>query len=299
MLYYEGFETIEAGGGEEGLRMMREKKPDLILCDIRMPQMDGYDLLDKFRDEGFFQRVPFIYLTALTERKKFRQGMELGADDFLTKPFTREELTGAIETQLNKYQTKEEYLRGEIKAVEKKLERERSEIEQENKKQKKSLAEKEKQAAKLIHRLHQKEVEVTEEALRVIETSNTIQKVKKMISQELQRTGLPPEQEELLQKLKKQINEKKFLLNNWTVFQLRFNQVFPGFANRFTREFENITHYELVFVSATRMGLSTSQIADLLNISTDSVRKSRHRLKKKLGLNKNDDFLSFILALNF
>jgi DNA-binding response OmpR family regulator/DNA-binding CsgD family transcriptional regulator len=299
MLHYEGFEIFEAADGEQGLMLMQQKKPDIILCDIRMPLMNGYDLLEKFRQKELFQRIPFIYLTALTERTKFRQGMELGADDFLTKPFTREELTRAITAQLEKYKTKENYIQKKIEEIEKKLDHKLSDVQNEYEIQKKSIEEMAKQNKHLNHRLKEKEIEVTEEALRAIETSNTIQNMKKMINEALHKSDLTTRQTKLLTELKKKINEKKFLVNNWTIFQLRFNQAYPNFIAQFIQKFENITQYELVFISATRMGLSTYQLSDLLNISPESVRKSRYRLKKKLGLQKEDDFLQFILSLNF
>ena len=78
---------------EEGL------SADLIICDINMPQIDGFALHEEVREKTKLKSVPFIYLTALTDRKNFRQGMILGADDYLTKPFTPAELKEAVEAR--------------------------------------------------------------------------------------------------------------------------------------------------------------------------------------------------------
>jgi CheY-like chemotaxis protein len=71
-------------------------RPDLILCDVMMPELDGYGVLTALRQDSVLAAVPFIFLTAKAAKADFRQGMELGADDYITKPFTRAELLGAI-----------------------------------------------------------------------------------------------------------------------------------------------------------------------------------------------------------
>lgn len=244
------------------------------------------------------QRIPFIFLTALTERQNFRQGMELGADDFLTKPFTHKELTSAIKTQLEKHNTKENYLRIKIEEIENKLTQKLEEVEASYENQKKNYTEIEAKNEKLDNLLKEKELEMTEEALRAIEINNTIQNIKKMVEDALRNPDRTTHQSTLFLQLKRKINEKKFLTNNWTVFQVRFNQIYPHYISHFTKKFKNLTQYDLVFISAMRMGLSTTQLADLLNITEDSVRKSRYRLKKKIGLKKEDDFLKFIHSMD-
>lgn len=77
-------------------------KADLIICDINMPQLDGFGLHEKIRELPDLKRVPFIYLTALNDRQHFRQGMQQGADDYLTKPFTPAELIEAVEIRFNR-----------------------------------------------------------------------------------------------------------------------------------------------------------------------------------------------------
>ena len=79
-----------------GVELARRWEPDLIICDVVMPGIDGYEVLKTLREEKGTQNIPFIFLTAKTERADMRQGMRLGADDYLTKPFTSAELIEAI-----------------------------------------------------------------------------------------------------------------------------------------------------------------------------------------------------------
>jgi DNA-binding response OmpR family regulator len=102
MLYYEGYEVFGASNGVEGVTLARQCSPDLIICDIMMPEMDGYGVLAELRDQGAATTVPFIFLTAKTEKSDIRVGMEAGADDYLTKPFTAPELIKSVKRRLEK-----------------------------------------------------------------------------------------------------------------------------------------------------------------------------------------------------
>lgn len=102
ILEIDGFEVIEAEDGHQGLLYAKKQHPDLILCDILMPELDGYLVLTEIRQDSSTATVPFIFLTARSSRKDLRHGMELGADDYLIKPFTRDELLNAVKTQIEK-----------------------------------------------------------------------------------------------------------------------------------------------------------------------------------------------------
>ena len=102
LLEAEGFDTLGAGNGLVGIQLAREHLPDLIICDITMPELDGHGVLSALRHDLATATVPFIFLTARAEKTDLRQGMERGADDYLTKPFTRAELLGAIASRLAK-----------------------------------------------------------------------------------------------------------------------------------------------------------------------------------------------------
>lgn len=102
VLTWEGFRVVEAPNGRQGLEALRAEQPDLVICDIMMPDLDGYGVLAAMRADPKFQTVPFIFLTALAEHADVRQGMELGAVDYLAKPFAMRDLLAAVRTQLQK-----------------------------------------------------------------------------------------------------------------------------------------------------------------------------------------------------
>jgi two-component system sensor histidine kinase/response regulator len=108
MLGFEGYEAAGAENGLVGVQKAREFMPDLIICDIMMPGMDGYRVLEELHKDPVLVNTPFIFLTARTDRIDQRQGMELGADDFLTKPFTAAELLRTVKTQLEKTSYRQE-----------------------------------------------------------------------------------------------------------------------------------------------------------------------------------------------
>ncbi|YAF94240.1 MAG: response regulator [Nodularia sp. CChRGM 3473] len=105
LLYAEEFHAIEAENGSLGLQLAQTEIPDLIICDVMMPELDGYGVLKALRRNPITAIIPLIFLTAKSEKTDFRQGMELGADDYLIKPFTRAELLAAIDCRLEKQTT--------------------------------------------------------------------------------------------------------------------------------------------------------------------------------------------------
>jgi DNA-binding response OmpR family regulator len=104
------YEVIVAENGKAGMVKAMQHKPDLIICDIMMPFLDGYGVLHAIHKNDALKNVPFIFLTAKTERSDFRKGMELGADDYITKPFTGTELLNAVDSRLKKISSIKEEL---------------------------------------------------------------------------------------------------------------------------------------------------------------------------------------------
>lgn len=97
-----GYKTFTAENGKKGVEVAQREKPDVIVCDIMMPELDGYGVLHLLRKNADTEHIPFVFLTAKTERSDFRKGMEMGADDYITKPFEDIELLNAIEVRLKK-----------------------------------------------------------------------------------------------------------------------------------------------------------------------------------------------------
>ncbi|MBW4561781.1 MAG: EAL domain-containing response regulator [Mojavia pulchra JT2-VF2] len=110
LLEAEDFDTIAAANGRIGVNLAIAEVPDLILCDMMMPELDGYGVLSTLRQDPLTATIPFIFLTAKSAKADFRQGMDMGADDYLTKPFTRAELLSAIMNRLERQTTLKKYL---------------------------------------------------------------------------------------------------------------------------------------------------------------------------------------------
>lgn len=102
LLELSNYEVTTASDGKKGICLAKDLIPDLIICDIMMPEVDGYGVLKDLSHEPVTAAIPFIFLTARTEHKDIRKGMDLGADDYLTKPFEEEDLLSAIESRLAK-----------------------------------------------------------------------------------------------------------------------------------------------------------------------------------------------------
>jgi EAL domain-containing protein (putative c-di-GMP-specific phosphodiesterase class I)/AmiR/NasT family two-component response regulator len=109
LLEAEDFQTVAAPNGRIGINLALAEFPDLILCDMMMPEVDGYGVLTALRQEPSTAAIPFIFLTAKSAKADFRQGMDMGADDYLTKPFTRAELLSAVMNRLERQATLKKY----------------------------------------------------------------------------------------------------------------------------------------------------------------------------------------------
>jgi CheY-like chemotaxis protein len=102
ILELDGYEVITAENGKLGVELASNTKPDLIICDIMMPVLDGYSVLHLLSKNPETENIPFIFLTAKADRQDFRKGMEMGADDYITKPFDDVDLLNAIESRFKK-----------------------------------------------------------------------------------------------------------------------------------------------------------------------------------------------------
>lgn len=120
-LSYAGYEALQAPNGTLGVALARQENPDLIICDINMPDISGYDVLLQLREDSATAHIPFIFLTAFGDRDAMREGMRLGADDYIPKPFQQHELIEAVQMRLQKqasiadtYNSRIELLRNNI-----------------------------------------------------------------------------------------------------------------------------------------------------------------------------------------
>lgn len=117
ILELSNYHVLGASNGKEGVEKALSTKPDLILCDIMMPEIDGYGVLHMVQKNPDLQNTPFIFLTAMTEKEEIRKGMSLGADDYITKPFDPTDLLNAIESRLRKSEQLKQRISGGLKGV--------------------------------------------------------------------------------------------------------------------------------------------------------------------------------------
>ena len=114
ILEREHFVVATAPNGLIGLDMARSEPPDLVVCDIMMPELDGYAVLEALRADEATATIPFIFLTAKGERVDQRAGMSIGADDYLTKPVMKEDLLGSIHARLKRREREEQRLQEKL-----------------------------------------------------------------------------------------------------------------------------------------------------------------------------------------
>src|SRR5664279_4349913 len=118
ILELSNYQVIVAENGKIGVEKAMEHKPDLIICDIMMPVLDGYGVLHAIHKNESIKNIPFIFLTAKTERSDFRRGMEIGADDYITKPFNGTELLNAVDSRLKKLELLKQELTPDLEGLE-------------------------------------------------------------------------------------------------------------------------------------------------------------------------------------
>ncbi len=120
-LRFEGYDAIGAVNGYEGINLALRQPPDLVVSDVMMPEMDGYRVLVEMRSHIETQIVPFIFMTARVSRGDVRYGMDLGADDYIMKPFSREELLSAIHSRLARRETVKDYVESKMEGLRRNL----------------------------------------------------------------------------------------------------------------------------------------------------------------------------------
>jgi CRP/FNR family transcriptional regulator, cyclic AMP receptor protein len=117
ILELSGYTVLQAPNGKAGIEVAQKHNPDLIICDIMMPGVDGYGVLHVLHKEPETQSIPFIFLTSKSERSDFRTAMEMGADDYITKPFAGNELLNAIESRLKKSELLKKTLTSDLEGI--------------------------------------------------------------------------------------------------------------------------------------------------------------------------------------
>lgn len=296
-LELEGYMVISAADGPSGIKLANENPPDLILCDIMMPGMDGFKVLQVLKKDNEDISVPFIFITALAERENFREGMELGAYDYLVKPFTIDELLKAINARLSKYESVENRIKFQIGKIENDFQFRISELNELIEGQRNMIRDISTSKTEIVEQLNQKKAQLMQDALHLMEINTKMEEMVRQLSVELKKAGISDEERILLTNLKNKISNKSVLTNSLTAFQLKFNETYPDFASRIFSKIPNLTQQDITLISAIFINLNTQQLSGIFGISPESVRKSKYRLKKKLGVDKDADLVKSIHTL--
>lgn len=284
ILTYENYDVARAADGEEGLRKARMVHPLLVLCDIMLPDVNGFEILKQLQESN--PESVIVFITALSDRENFRTGMELGADDYLTKPFSREELINAVHFGLQRFQRSEKLIKKKIEKI----------IAEESKKIN-SLSKRgtiySTHASCGHNQVATENASSLEDTIALVEKGNILRCIKEKVFREIG-NSCSPEENKILTNIKSQIVSPNYLWDNLSLFQLQFTKRNPGIKVKIENRHPDLTRYEIMFVMATFIELNTNQIAALFSVSPSSVRKSRYRIKKKLNLTNADDFYSYV-----
>lgn len=220
--------------------------------------------------------------------------MELGADDYLVKPFTIYELLKAINIRLKKHQSIEKRIKAQIVKIENDISTRIAELNGQIKSQGNVIREISDTNDQIAKKLKENQTQLMQEALRTIEINVTMQYLSKQLNAELQKEEITEEQRVVLTKLRNRIRNKSVLVNNWTIFQLKFKQAYPRFTAHIMSQYPHLSKQDMIVLSAIFSNLTSMQLSVILSISPESVRKDKYRLKKKLGLDKDVDLTQFI-----
>jgi len=290
-LAYEGFKVFKCESGELGFESALRHQPDLVLCDILMPEMDGYEVLKKFRENVNLRLIPFIFISSLADRDHIRFGMEKGADDYLTKPFTLAELKRAIEIRLDRYYYLQ--VRHEIATIEKNITSRIKGLEQNAVSTGNQIKEIPAESNQMNSIVKKTESDLFNELLKSVETCSLLNRFHNQLMEELTAT----EKKKIQYNLRDIINKIERIRNkndSLRVFNIEFNRAYPDFTANLTQKFPRLTQLDLILIASIIFNLNTNQIAKMFNITNDSVRKSKYRLKKKLNLGSKESLTTYI-----
>lgn len=116
MLMLANYKVLKAENGKAGLEQALQQKPDIVVCDIMMPLMDGYAVLQEFKKTPELEDIPFVFLSAKSKSENIREGIEAGADDYITKPFQESELLNAIKGGLLKVNAQNKHTKNSFRS---------------------------------------------------------------------------------------------------------------------------------------------------------------------------------------
>jgi len=264
------YRTAVAQDGFEALNFLEKKMPDLVLLDIMMPQMDGYEVCERIKKDPDKTELPIIFISVHTDTAEKVKAFRAGAVDYITKPFQQEEILARIRVQLQLQETKEE-LRRANQDLEKRVQERTAELSEANQKLEQTNT-----ALNVL-------LEKKDENKKKLE-ENLIFNVKQLIQPSLEKlkdTELSGSQKHYLDLIEGQIEEVISPLNR-------------NLSGKYS-----LTSTEMQMLELIKQGKMTKEIADMLGVSTRTVDSHRHNIRKKLEIdNKNVNLRTYLLAMD-
>ena len=292
-----GFEVLHTDKQETVIEYVPLNNLGPAFLNIIMPKMDGIGVLALLDQNEKVNLIPFIIIKSLAHKFHIKIRTDSEADDHITKPITIENLTRITNAQIEKYYTP--YIGVIIKNIKNNINAKLITLKQTISIQHAQINEISETNNKLSEQIKSKESKLFEEEIKTIELSNTILLLRNQIKKEIIRKDLPEDQKTVFQQFIYKIERICSKKNNWRSFQIRFCQVYPNLLSKFIQHYPKLTQLELTMISAILFNLNSIQVSEILNISPQSVRKSRYRLKKKLKVCDNESLLKFIHEFQF
>ena len=289
ILSFEGFNPIGASDGKQGVYLAKKFLPDLIICDIMMPNMDGIEVLKSINKMPQTEGIPFIFLTALSTHANIRQGMALGADDYLVKPFSISDLLDSINVRERK-----------AKKLEDRIEKTISNLIENVENRFPDLNPAELADIGFDHDLYENSnsknpfSNISSELLKLIEVSSTLDSLLKIIDKSLSSDNLSEKEEDTFIALRNRLIEPSVISDARNVFLSRFDKYRPGYLESIKMKHPSLSNNELLLCCSVHLKHTGRQTAQIFGIETSSVYKNKYRLKLKLGLGKNSKIESYL-----
>jgi len=271
------FNLLIATNGKSGYEIAVSHCPDLILMDWQMPVVDGVDAIRMIKANKMIRSIPIIMITGTHgEVEKLKEALDAGAIDFINKPFSGIELIARVDTQLKHIEIQRKYLQ---------------QLDQLNK-QEKEITEKDK--AILQAELEYQRKQLTIGTLNILKQGQLLQSVIEDVNRLLICTN--DEGKKIIHSLISKLNDKSGE-SVWSEFEVCFENVHSDFYPRLIERIPDISSREKRLCAFLKMNMSTKEIASITFQSQNAIDVAKHRLRKKLGVNSDEDFVNFLISL--
>ncbi len=261
-----GFDSdiLQAMNGEIAFEIAKEECPDIILTDWEMPVMNGINLIKALKNCASTSDIPVIMVTgSMITPNDLKLALESGAADYARKPIEKVELIARINSML----VRTSYYNDKLTA---------------EKREQKLLSE----------NLEKAERQLLSSSMHIVNKNNLLIKVKNKIEEMVAFAD-----DKQIQPIQKFIDQSLNIDNDWEQFKQHFDLVHDGFFENLNTICSDLTPYDKKLCAYIRINLSTNEIASILNITADSAKKSKHRLRKKLNLNSEQDIVEYFESL--